>query len=220
MAFNGSKPHTDHLYREIRNQQLSDPLLGDVYEALYEAENRLRDGFYEVDAIDMPFPIIRFGALPRNRLAEYIMFDGIFWTVITIDPAKHRTAAGAVEYLAHEMTHMWMDWLGYPMANNYHDKTFHETMASYGISTSGRFGDHRGYIGDVWENWLKNNDDLKLDQFLLSDEPQLKRRLNKWACPVCGFSFQSRRTDVIVRCQHCLEDDELLGKDGARMEMV
>lgn len=217
-----NRPHTDHLYPDLRRQQCALDPLGAVYTALYELHDRLRKTFYSdsPDDQDMPEAIIRFGPLKRNRMAEYTRFDGTLWTVITIDPLKHRTAADAAEYLAHEMVHLWMDYLGYEQSDNYHGKPFHDAMANYGICTSGRYGEHVGYIGDVWKQWMEENHDLGLGWFVLSDEPQVNRRLMKWQCPTCGFSFRSRRTDLIVRCQHQLEDDELQGAVGSRMEMV
>lgn len=198
---------TDPLRDAIAAQQCRHPEFGSVYECLYRLSRRIKSDFYNLqDRVDMPKAILRFGQLAGARKAEYCSHDTTFRCVITIDPTKFLTLSGVAEYLAHEICHMWMDWLGYkPEENGGHGEPFADAMANYGIKVEGGHGDHVGYIGELWPAWLaKVNEELRLSSFLLSSEPKT-RYLYK--CPVCGRTVEHGRSDLVLTCHHEMDTD-------------
>jgi uncharacterized Zn finger protein (UPF0148 family) len=44
------------------------------------------------------------------------------------------------------------------------------------------------------------NEDLGLERFTFGGTKEAGRKMLKWGCPSCGFSFRTRRTDVKVVC--------------------
>jgi hypothetical protein len=152
----------------------------------------------------MPTPVLMFERLPGKRLAAYTPQDTTTLRhVIRLDVWKAATGYDLCEPLVHELVHLWESHCGYPQAENWHHDRFHERMMDMGIMTRGRHGRHVGYIEDVWEEWMLAQDDLRLMDFVLpgTDEPP-KRRMIKYECPTCGFSFHTRRRDVNVVCVH------------------
>jgi hypothetical protein len=214
-------PKTDPLYELIRGQQVAGPVFGPTYAVLYELDRVIRRDWYDLrDRVEMPKPILRFGRLEGARLAEYCRYDSTFSVVVTIDPTKHRTLLDVAEYLVHEYVHLWMDWLRYSVEENGdHGKSFRAHLTDAGIISDDK-GEHVGFLGNVWGEWLaKIEDELSLTAYLLSDEPSRPSRKQTYECPTCSLLVEHRKTDLALRCQHGLSDDELCGEAGALMKL-
>lgn len=148
---------------ELRHHQEQDPIMGSFFKALHEWTLRTIIQFFREDMPEMGYPCFRFAKLDGERRGEYTPKDGACLPdVISMDPEVIRDGLEAAEVIAHELVHLWQNHLGYTLENNLHDESFHNKMADYGIVTEGDAGNARGTIGDVWEDWLKDNEDLKL----------------------------------------------------------
>lgn len=191
---------------QLRWRQEEDETFGPLFKALHTFADRTVEFFFS-DTPDIPHPVLAFDKVRSSCRGEYRPVDGLLLEHrITIDPYKVSNGAEAAEVLAHELVHMWQHHLGKMPERNYHNAEFHNRIGLMGIMTSGKRGHHEGYIeGDVWQEWLDQNDDLCLPQFYLPGE-QDTRQLLKWICYSCGFSFRSRREDVKAVCM--MEDCE------------
>lgn len=196
----------------LRAHQEEDPELGGFFKALHTFIDRTIVKFF-MDSPNLPHPVVSLDKIKGNQRGEYRQKDGYALThVITIDPFKVATGADAAEVVAHELVHVWQAYIGKPVERNYHSAEFHDRMMLYGILTDGRDGRHMNYLGDIWQEWMDWNSDLQLDKFVLPGTDEDTRRLHKWACPSCDFSFRSRREDVRVVCMtnDCAVDMELV----------
>lgn len=190
----------------LRLHQEGDPDLGQFFQALHAFADRTTERYFD-DAPDLPHPVIGFEKVRSTCKGIYRIKDGLTLVhSITIDPYKVTNGAEAAEVLAHEMVHMWLAHVGRATERNYHSAEFHNRMGLYGILTDGKRGHHVGYTeGDQWQDWLDENSDLRLVDYLLPGVDETPgRQMVKWQCPTCGFSFHSRRQDVNVIC---MEED-------------
>lgn len=186
----------------IRLGQCEAPPFADLFRRLYKFV-RLSTVEFFADTPGMPIPVLTLEALPGNkRLAMYVPQDTTTLKhVIKLDPYKAHTAHDLCEPLVHEMVHMWEAHCGYPQAENYHHDRFHERMVEMGIATKGRHGRHVGYEGEVWEDWMIECGHLRLMDFVLpGTDAQPRKRLVKYTCTTCGFSFHVRRRGMVVMC--------------------
>lgn len=160
------------LPERVRMLQCSQPEpVGGFFASVHRFMGRTRAQFFEEDWALMPYPFIEIGKLPGERRGQYWPVNGMFLPcVITLDVRKIKTGEEFAEVLAHEATHLWEHHLGYQMVGNKHEEHFHNKMADMGIA-SNNDGEghcqHRGYIGEVWADWLGANADLKLGAFVL-----------------------------------------------------
>lgn len=185
----------------LRERQEADPQLGSFFQALHAFADRTIKQFFH-DTPELPHPVI---ALERTRATcrgEYQPVDGALLPhKIIIDPHKCATGEDAAEVLAHELVHLWQHYVGKLPERNYHNAEFHNRLGLLGILSSGKAGHHNGYIeGGVWQEWLAENDDLQLAKFALPNDGDEGRKLLKYQCPACQFSFRTRRDDVFVQC--------------------
>lgn len=184
----------------LREHQEGDEQLGAIFAALHTFADRTINRFFS-DAPDMPHPTIGFGKVRSSCKGSYEPKSLMaLEDHITIDPFKVTDGAQAAEVLAHELVHQWQHYIGRLPERNYHNAEFHNRLGTLGVISTGKRGHHDGYTeNNVWEIWMHQNKDLKLAAFTLPGE-QAGRQLLKWQCPVCGFSFRTRRTDVNVLC--------------------
>jgi hypothetical protein len=194
----------------LRQHQEADPELGLFFKALHTFADRTAAQFFS-DTPDLPHPVVALEPDRKDRRGYYTAKDG--YTLvhrINLNPVVLRDGREAAETLAHEMVHLWQAHVGRPMERNYHGAEFHARMRLYGIESSGKRGDHVGYIDHVWTNWLVANDDLQLHKFVLPGtgaEP--KRKLIKHMCPDCGNNFRNRN-ELNVMCLDCTVPYELV----------
>ncbi len=186
---------------DLRHKQEEGVIFGKLFSAIYEFTDRTILRYFS-DAL--PVPVLAFEKVRGSCRGEFVPIDGLgIKNRITIDPFQCKTGEDIAEVLAHELVHLWQFSNGKAPDRNYHNEEFHNRMGLYGILTSGRNGHHEGYIeGGQWEDWLKENHDLKLAEFKLpgEDEPP-RRKLIRWRCPNCEFNFRSRQNKVKVICQ-------------------
>jgi len=207
----------------LRRHQEADPAVGHLFKALHQFADRTIVRFFD-DAPEMQnvLPVLSFEELRQDRRGVYRAMDG--YTLahsITLNPYALRDGEEAAEVLAHELVHLWEEVTGNRPSENYHGGQFHHRMFLMGIMTSGRHGrteSHCTVDGEpVWANWLAENADLRLGDFILDGfEKEKRRKLLKWGCPACGFSFRTRRTDVNVLCmmEDCAEPFERMEETG------
>lgn len=191
----------------LRQHQEADPVVGKFFQAMHTFADRTVTRFFsDAEQMRTVFPVLAFEELRHDRRGVYRPKDG--YTLehsITLNPYALADGEEAAEVLAHELVHLWEHVTGNVGADNYHGAPFHDRMARMGILTEGRHGKHVGRQSvdgePVWENWLVENEDLNLARFKLDGyERKARRRLLKWACPDCGFSFRTRQADVAVVC--------------------
>lgn len=116
----------------------------------------------------MGYPCLGAASLGRYRMAEYTPKNSFMLPhAIALNFMEMDTGIDVCEHIAHELVHMWEHSLGYDLSGNAHNEQFHNKMSDYGIATQGVMGRHVGYMGDVWQDWLKRNEDLKLETFKL-----------------------------------------------------
>lgn len=206
----------------LRQHQEEDELLGGLFKALHTFADRTMEEFYS-DTPTMPYPVVAMEKDRANRLGYYTTKDG--YTLvhrINLNPYSLKTGTEAAETLAHEMVHLWQAHIGRPCLRNYHGADFHQRMAHYGILTKGKRGHHTGYDeSGTWPAWMKRNEDLELDKYVLPGaDQQPKRKLLKFACPECDFSFRTRRADAYVVCMNedCGVPMELVGAHSSEDE--
>lgn len=188
------------LVHRLRCQQEADPLLGGLFTALHQCADRIAAHFYR--DYDLPYPVISMDRDRRTRMGHYQQRDGLTLVHrINLNPFALNNGVEAAETLAHEMVHLWQAHVGRPCERNYHSQEFHERMLCYGIKTAGKKGNHVGYEGSTWSDWIAEQGDLNLERYLLPgmDQPP-PRQMLKWQCSACGFSFRSRRHDVNIVC--------------------
>lgn len=190
-----------HINTTLRAHQEKDEQFGAFFKALHTFVDRTLERFFE-DTPGMPHPVVALEKVRASCRGEYLPKDGrTLEHCITVDPFKCKNGEEAAEVLAHELVHAWQFAVGRLPERNYHNSEFHNRMGLMGILSSGKAGHHNGYLeGDVWRDWLGENGDLYLASFILPGEDEDKRRLLKWGCPDCGFSFRTRRDDVSVLC--------------------
>lgn len=203
--------------QQLRAHQEADPEVGPFFAALHTFADRTIDKFFS-DAPEMEGvqPVLSFEELRNDRRGSYRRKDGHrLEHSICLNPYALSDGEEAAEVLAHELVHLWEEVTGNATGSNYHGSTFHDRMLVMGIETEGRHGrtvSHPPIDGEpVWQNWLVENEDLRLGEFILDGyRKEQRRRLLKWACPACGFSFRTRRNDVNVLCmmEDCAEPME------------
>jgi hypothetical protein len=207
----------------LRRHQEADERVGHLFKALHTFADRTIVRFFS-DCREMQtvMPVLSFDELRNDRRGVYRAKDG--YTLahsITLNPYALRDGEEAAEVLAHELVHVWENVTGNQQSENYHGAQFHERMMRYGIETAGRHGRtvrHVTVDGEpVWANWLAENEDLQLGKFILDGyAKEARRRMLKWGCPACGFSFRTRRNDVNAICmmQDCAEPFERMDETG------
>jgi hypothetical protein len=147
----------------IRQFQLEAPLpYSQFFKAMHTFIDRTYAEFFR-DEPDMPLPILEFRPIEGE-------WRGLFWPLhvtmipawITIDPFKAESTSEMLEVFVHELVHLWEWHVGYPVnvEDNEHGQQFLDRIHDFGIVAVGKKGRARGYIGEVWENWLKRNADL------------------------------------------------------------
>lgn len=190
----------------IRGNQEEDAEFGAFFEALHKFADRTIDRFF-ADTPDIPHPVIALEKVRASCRGVYHPKDGLMLAHrITIDPFQCKTGLDVAEVLAHELVHLWQDHVKKLPERNYHNSEFHARLGLLGIISEGKRGKHRGYyegedgsLVGVWHHWLQENADLHLDQFVLPGADGT-RQLHKFQCPLCGFSFRTRREEVNVVC--------------------
>lgn len=185
----------------LRQHQEHDEVLGPLFSALHTFADRTIEEFY-YDTPELPHPVVSMQPDRRDRNGYYTRLDGYGLVHrININPLCHRNGEEAAETLAHELVHLWQEYVGRPIQRNYHTPEFHARMALYGIVTEGKQGKHLRHEGR-WPVWLEENADLDLASFALPGATQRPRRnLLKHLCP-CGKTFRSR-TPLAVTCDEC-----------------
>lgn len=189
----------------MRNHQEADPVFGPLFSALHTFVDRTIEEFY-YDTPELPHPVIAMEKDRSGRVGYYTVKDG--YTLIhriNVDPWKLRNGEEAAEVVAHELIHLWQQYVGRPIKRNYHSAEFHSRMALYGIQTAGKAGKHTGYTTGRWQAWMEENEDLQLGMFQLPgmDKQQPNRPgLMKHLCVGCRASFRSRK-ELKVKCIPC-----------------
>jgi len=198
----------------LRQHQEDHPEVGSFFKAIHMFIDRTVVEFFGKDVGSMPFPVVSFEPIPGERRGEYRPADGYFLPhKITVDPFKMDTGLDAAEILAHELVHLWMQWLGYPMVDNVHTDAFHEKMADYGIMSKGDTGDHVGLIGEVWVDWLEHNEDLQLASYAMGDVPN-PNPMHVYRCPRCHLSVLTHSKSAKMTCENtddCFDEMEKVG---------
>ena len=192
----------------IRQHQEADAQFGGFFTALHKFIDRTINEFFS-DTPGMAHPVVALERLRSSSMGEYRPQDGmLLHDTIKVDPYKATTGEKAAEVVAHELVHAWQHCVGRLPERNYHNSEFHNRLGLIGILSSGKRGQHVGFIeGGVWRWWLDENADLDLDKYnLLPEDAGDKRTLLKWQCEACGFSFRTRRDDISVVCQ-CFDNE-------------
>lgn len=186
----------------LRAHQEQDETFGALFKALHTFIDRTINEFFS-DTPEMPHPVLSFEEDRLTRKGHYRPKDGhALVHTININPLAHRNGEEAAETIGHELVHLWQDTIGRPMKRNFHNAEFHDRMGLYGITTEGKAGKHVEYKDITWPNWLVENEDLRLAEFLLPGPPEDKRSLIKHTCPDCGATFRSRRI-INAMCLDC-----------------
>ena len=199
----------------LRKHQESDPILGGFFRALHTFADRTIDEFF-ADTPGLPYPVVALERDKRSRRGYYTERDGYALVHrINLNPYALHNGAQAAETLAHELVHLWQAHVGRPMQRNYHGAEFHVRMAEYGIETQGKLGTHVRYIDVTWPNWMVENADLQLEDYILpGEETKPKRILFKHVCPDCGATFRNRN-ELEVLCLRCSVPFEVVnGTEG------
>jgi hypothetical protein len=195
-----------HATARLRENQMGHPELGGLFEALYTLTERIYGEFFW-DAPEMPLPFITLEREQRGRLGSYVPWStSSIANVINLNPFVHATGADLATTLAHEIMHLWENHVGEPTINNLHTERFHERMWTlYGIRTEGEEGVTFN-VDERWEDWMRTNDDLRLESYLLPGQGERKppRRMKRHQCPSCGTSVHARRSLNLV-CGDCEE---------------
>lgn len=206
------------IVQALRQHQEEDPVVGRLFLALHTFLDRTAERFYS-EYPDLPHPVLAMEKDRSTRLGYYTSMDGYrLIHRINLNPYTARTGRDAAETVAHEQVHLWQHHVGRPCKRNYHNKEFHQRMRVLGIITDGNRGMHKGYTDDnVWGDWMEENKDLELDQFILPgmhETKRKKRNVPTWHCPTCGVSFRCRK-EVNLMCMDC--DTEIVLKiDGTK----
>lgn len=186
---------------ELRRHQLQDPVLGQLFTALYTFLRRLNDKYYDGK---LPYPILSFSK-DGSRRGHFVERDGLgLENRINLNPYVLQTGREAAEAAAHEQVHLWQAHVGRPCVGNYHGEEFHAQIAKLGILTDNRGGYHKGYVTDEWFKIMEANADLELDQFVLPGmDAEPKRIMLRYECPSCHKSFRSRSKELKAKCVEC-----------------
>lgn len=209
----------DEALEALRRYQSSLPVAGQFFADAYAFLDWLADTYFEEAVLPVA---IRIGKLRHRRMAEYSPADGSMLPTITLDPTKSTSGVVALEWLAHELVHHYEWTTGRSgseyLEENFHSDEFRNLMMNLGLSVEPGTGAHRGYVGDVWQDvvlqfHLDTGIDMSAHKLPGPQEPD--RKLHKWQCRQCEFSFRTRREDVAVYCAH--GEDGLMGE---LMEMV
>lgn len=199
----------------MRMVQEGQPEVGKFFAAMHALADWLAK---ELFADELPAVCVRMEKLRHQRMAEYRPVDGNWLPyAIVIDPFKAHNGREAAEWMAHEMAHHWQFVTGQmrleDLQENNHDEAFQNIMMELGLSVESRTGSHRGYVGDVWMEWVKKfeaDTSIHLGYLELPGPQEPTRKLHKWQCEECGFSFRTRREGLVVCCEGT--EDELHGQ--------
>lgn len=203
-----AKASTLDIAMRLRAHQESDETFGTFFKALHTFADRTVEEFFS-DTPDLPHPVVSLEEDRLSRKGHYRPKDGYALIHnINLNPLAHVNGEEAAETLGHELVHLWQYHIGRPMQRNYHNAEFHERMRLYGIETDGKAGRHVQYIDVTWPNWLVENEDLRLVEFLLPGPPAERRSLLKHTCPECEATFRSRR-EINALCLDCHVEFEI-----------
>lgn len=200
----------------LRLWQQDQPDIGPLFAVAYELADRMASRFFP--DWDLPGPLLSF-AVEEGKAGYYLARDGIgHENVINLNPYVLKNGVEMAETLAHEMMHLWLNHVGQPTIDNFHDAKFHSLMMNvFGIHTTSKHGRHTGYVDDTWAEWLAENDDLCLASILLPGMnalPEKKpRRMLRHYCPDCGASFHSRSVRFVA-CTVCANRPDFLVEDA------
>jgi hypothetical protein len=201
----------------LRDWQTSAQVVGPFFEDCYAWLDWLAVSFGELPPVSL-----RIGKLKHGRMAEYSPADGSMLPTITLDITKSKSGWAAAEWLAHELIHHYQattrGLTPEEISENHHDDEFQELAMNWGLSVEPRTGMHRGYVDSVWHDVQARFSKETGRHFAIHvlPGPQTPDRvLHKWACPICDFSFRTRRSGVSVECYGEPEEHE-----PAFMEMV
>jgi hypothetical protein len=215
-------PHDDTVEAMLRVRksqcQETDPI-GEFFSDCYTfCDWLVTNVFYEAW---LPPVVLRLDKLRHGRMAEYQPVDGMMLHgTIIIDPTKSSKGVHVAEWLAHEMIHHY-EWVTgratvEELDENHHTDGFQNMAMELGLSIEPGTGLHRGYVGDVWEAFLEDCP-VDFSKHELPGPQEPRRRLHKWQCSTCEFSFRSRRSNVFVFCRGETDGND---HDPTMMEMV
>lgn len=153
----------------LRHWQNTDESFGVLFTSFNAFVDRTMEEFF-MDTPDLPIPILKFeqSADQPNIRGYYQKIDGSgIHHRLGLNPMRIRNGEEAAEVIAHELVHLWQQYVGRPCEENRHTEEFHEQMMErYNIITEGPHGTLKGFHTPLWDAWMIENEDLRLPEFI------------------------------------------------------